>query len=148
MQRITTTKATFETTPNYCLKIICANRYILLKDITGEDLELIGHVLETDTKDLEVICELLSNKLVSGNKSCVYDPRKFPIKFLYSVFKIYLAEIVAKEYIDKVSWLKGVYYMQKNSFRDITILEKLPMNQFLVMLNIHKEAVEHARDNT
>jgi hypothetical protein len=43
--------------------------------------------------------------------------------------------------MDKPTWLKAVYYMQKNSFRDVAVLEKMPLNKFLVMLDIHKEAV-------
>ena len=94
------------------------------------------------------MCELLRTKIFCGDNSKSYDIYKFPIKFVYYIFKIYLSEIVSKEYIDKVSWLKGAYYMQKSSFRDVTELEKIPMNKFLVMLNIHKEAVEHARQQT
>lgn len=94
------------------------------------------------------MCRLLKDKICCGDNRVFYDIYKFPIKFVYSIFKIYLSEIVSKEYIDKLSWLKGAYYMQKSSFRDVSLLEKIPMNKFLAMLNIHKEAVEHARQQT
>lgn len=129
---------------NYCIKIYNShNECILIQDITGGDLELIEEILETSAPDVYLMCELLKSKIYSG-KNEKYSIYKFPIRFVYAIFKVYLSEIISKEYIDKITWLKAVYSMQKNSFRDLDILEKTPMNKFLVMLDIHKEAVENA----
>jgi hypothetical protein len=51
-------------------------------------------------------------------------------------------ENILCNYIDKVSWLKATYGMQNGSFMNLSYMEEIPMNLFLVMYEIHKEAVE------
>jgi hypothetical protein len=120
-----------------------------LHDITGEDLEMLSYMFEfTQDTDVFTMCSLLQGKVFSGDDQILYNVKKFPIRFVYRLFKIFLKDIVSKEYIDKISWLKAAYYMQKSSFRDVTLLEKIPMNKFLAMLAIHKEAVEHANSQS
>jgi hypothetical protein len=140
-----TTKVTSEASYNYTYRLIHhpTNKYISLRDITGNDLELLEQIINEreSQKDLNIICDFLCDKVYCGKNLYRYDVRELSVKMLYVVFETYIDKIISTEYMDKPTWLKAVYYMQKNSFRDVAVLEKMPLNKFLVMLDIHKEAV-------
>lgn len=66
---------------------------------------------------------------------------KLTQKSIYSLF-LKVKEHILCNYIDKISWLKASYGMQNSSFMNIAYMEEVPMNKFLVMYEIHKEAIE------
>jgi hypothetical protein len=58
------------------------------------------------------------------------------------VFSVIFEEIIKEEFITKEEWLRVLYAIQNQSFVGIEDMEKQPMNKFLVMSEVHSQAMK------
>ncbi len=131
---------------NYTITIVDGRgKAVVFRDLRGYDLEFLDHIfkydLENHKKDTNLsfddVCEILSLLLVEpkiGIGSLTRD-------VIGEVFDIVRDNILCN-YVPKVTWLKYCYGMQNSSFANLEQMESVPMSKFLVMAEIHKEAVD------
>lgn len=126
------------------------DRAIVFRDLKGCDLEFLDYIFKYDVekqqRDTNIsfsdIREILSLLLVEPDISIGSLTRKT----IGDIFDIVRDNILCN-YVPKVIWLKYCYGMQNSSFANLEQMESVPMSKFLVMAEIHKEAVDSISNN-
>lgn len=128
---------------DYTISIIDSkSREISFRDIRGSDLEYLDSVLgseggegkkEVSFDDVLTILSLLCTRKV--------DFGSFPQRISVGIFK-HLSENILCNYMSKSSWLRRCYSMQNGSFVGLRAMEQIPMSKFVVMAQIHNEAID------
>lgn len=70
-----------------------------------------------------------------------YDLGRLTHKTLSGVFTAVNNEILIN-YMPKVSWLKFCYGVQDGSFANLKTMEEVPMSKFVVLVDIHRQALK------
>ena len=139
MEKNQITKASW--TYDYCVEVPLRGDTLILRDITGNDLEFLDCFLDIEEDDSEqnrlefVEIVTIIQYLVCNNVE---------IKRLWSrdVTKIWrlVAENILCRYMDKRAFLKLAGVLQNGRF--ITTLENIPMAKLILMADVYKEIVE------
>lgn len=118
-------------------------RVLVFRDICGGDLELLESIinpesLENGTKvllDLDDVITILNLINEQG-----VDFINLPRRVIFGVFSK-VKEHVLCNYAPKIEWLKICYGIQNGSFCNVSAMESVPMSKFMVMFQIHQEAI-------
>lgn len=69
------------------------------------------------------------------------DCGNFTQSVIFEIF-VCLKDQILCNYMPKTTWLKICYGIQNGSFAGVEEMEKVPMTKFVVMSQIHKEAID------
>lgn len=117
-------------------------RKLKFRDITGEDLEYLESIFSSSDEkqatslNLDQVKEIV-NKLSSEGLDCGV----FTQSVIFEIF-VCLKDHILCNYMPKTTWLKICYGIQNGSFAGVADMEKVPMTKFVVMSQIHKEAID------
>ncbi len=135
---------------NYTVSIVDPHgRELVFRDIRGSDLEFLDQVLkydpEQDDKEgtklsFDDVCIILNKFLVRPSGFDVNKLTKSTVNELFVIVK----DNILCNYIPKVNWLKCCYGIQNSSFANLEQMESVPMSKFVVMAEIHREAIDQA----
>jgi hypothetical protein len=124
-------------------------RHVRFRDITGEDLEYLDSVLNSNDQGekegkyyvpLKGIQSILDYLGQDGFRSGTLTQKT--IIRLFNCVK----EHILCNYMPKYSWLKICYGIQNGSFANLLSMERVPMTKFMAMDQIHKEAMESVQN--
>ena len=137
---------------NYTISVIDPHgRELIFRDIRGSDLEFLDQVFKYDPEEdkrgetrlsFNDVCDILNKFLVEPSG---FDVNKLTKPTVHKVFTIVRDNILCN-YIPKVNWLKCCYGIQNSSFVNLEQMESVPMSKFVVMAEIHKEAVDQTSE--
>jgi hypothetical protein len=132
---------------DYTIRILDSKgRELIFRDITGKDLEFLESIFRGDSEETFESGEIrlnLDSTIKILNHLCVQkiDFCYLSRSIVFQIFSIVQKEIICN-YVSKPSWLKICYVIQKNSFTNLEVMEKVPMSKFMTMYEIHKEMVK------
>lgn len=134
---------------DYTVSVIDSqHREVSFRDLRGSDLELVDSLLEEG--DESKAKELSLDQIISILSAlCVkkVDFRSLPRRTIIEIFSK-VRECILCNYMTKLDWLKQCYKIQNESFAGVLEMEKVPMSKFVVMIQIHNDAVEAANKST
>jgi hypothetical protein len=131
---------------NYTISVVDGRgRELCFRDITGEDLEFLDHIIEPQTseeeqQDREINFDQVVSilELLSTDK---LDLKILPRRILSKVFNLVKDNILCN-YMTKYNWLRHCYGIQNGSFANLGDMERVPMTKFVAMVDIHSNAME------
>ena len=111
---------------------------LILRDITGADLELLDCFLDQEEKEtkLEYIEIVTILQYLTSNN---IEIKKLWSKQVISIWKL-VSENILCRYMNKRSFLKLAGVLQNGRF--INLLENIPMAKLILMADVYKEIVE------
>jgi hypothetical protein len=120
-----------------------SGRVLIFRDICGGDLELLESILNPESLEdgtkIFINFESIIALLNIVNKQGI-DFVNIPRRILFKIFSS-VREHILCNYSPKVEWLKVCYGIQNGSFYNVSAMEAVPMSKFIVMFQIHQEAV-------
>jgi hypothetical protein len=138
------------TTRNYDYTVSVTDRLgntLYFRDICGSDLEYFDYLYKYDPDSPpseetvithDQVMSILRRLLARPEN---YDLGRLTHKTLSGVFTAVNNEILIN-YMPKVSWLKFCYGVQDGSFANLKTMEEVPMSKFVVLVDIHRQALK------
>ena len=133
---------------NYTISISDNKGHTLkFRDIRGNDLELLDQIfkydpsknkLEDTSISFEDVCCILDTLLVEPSGFKIHSLTKPVINEVFTLVR----DNILCNYLPKVIWLKNCYGIQNSSFTNLEQMESVPMSKFVVMVEIHREALD------
>lgn len=106
----------------------------------GSDLEYFDMIFTKDEEEVipvQQVTEILSYLCTNKSLDFAYFlPRS--IKCLYSEVR----QHILCNYMPKETWLRRCYSVQNGSFENLMAMESVPMSKFVVLCEIHKDAMD------
>lgn len=139
---------TLDINHNYTISISDDRGHTLkFRDIRGNDLELLDQIFKYDPDNKKIedtsisfddVCTILNTLLVEPSG---FSVQRLTKPLINEVFTLVRDNILCN-YLPKIIWLKNCYGIQNSSFANLEQMESVPMSKFIVMMEIHKEALD------
>lgn len=130
---------------DYTISVIDSSfREISFRDIKGSDLEFFDSLIGGESPDKPETKELTLDQVITMlSRLCTrkLNFRSLSQKTIIDIFE-QIKEHVLCNYMPKYNWLRQCYNIQDGSFAQIQAMEQVPMSMFVVMIQIHNDAIE------
>lgn len=132
---------------DYTITVIDSKlRELHFRDIKGADLEFLDFIMKGDDDqpkevDIDGIISILSRLCVRK-----FDLRNLTYRDIAKIFEI-VKENILCNYMTKHEWLRRCFGIQNGSFSGLSDMEEVPMSKFVVMVQIHQQALEAINNN-
>ena len=129
---------------DYTVSVIDSRqREISFRDIQGSDLEFFDYLIGDSNNSTEARTLTLDGVVSILSELCTkeLDFKSLPQRIIFEIFKL-VKENVLCNYMSKYDWLRQCYSIQNGSFMQIQAMEQVPMSKFVVMAQIHNDAIE------